>query len=120
MAYDENLADRFRDVLGLMDGLSEKKMMGGLCFLYQGNMIGGVAKDKQTLTPWLMFRIGKENDEEAFKRPDAHEMDMTGRKMGGMIKVYGEDCSDADLKYWVSLAMSFVSQLPAKAPKKKK
>ena len=38
MAYDEELADRIRALLGDRPGLTEKKMFGGLAFLIGGNM----------------------------------------------------------------------------------
>ena len=46
MAYDEDLAARFRAVLGDQEHLSEKRMMGGLCFLKYGHMIGGADRSK--------------------------------------------------------------------------
>ena len=38
MAYDEDLADRIRELIADEPGLSEKKMFGGLAFLIGGNM----------------------------------------------------------------------------------
>ena len=38
MAYDEDLADRIRDLLSQQRGVTEKKMFGGLAFLLHGNM----------------------------------------------------------------------------------
>ena len=38
MAYDEDLADRLREALQDVDGVTEKKMFGGLAFLVGGNM----------------------------------------------------------------------------------
>ena len=38
MAYDEQLADRIRDLVGDEPGLTEQKMFGGLAFLIGGNM----------------------------------------------------------------------------------
>ena len=38
MAYDEELADRIRALLDDRDGLTEKKMFGGLGFMIGGNM----------------------------------------------------------------------------------
>ena len=41
MAYDELLAERLRDAIGDQSNVSEKRMMGGVCFLIDGNMLGG-------------------------------------------------------------------------------
>ena len=38
MAYDEELADRIRELVGGETGLTEQKMFGGLAFLIGGNM----------------------------------------------------------------------------------
>jgi len=61
VAYDEALAQRFRDTLHGVRGVSEKRMMGGLCLFVDGNMIGGVDRTKDAADRF-MFRVGKEND----------------------------------------------------------
>ena len=38
MAYDEDLADRIRTAIQDQDGVTEKRMFGGLAFLVTGNM----------------------------------------------------------------------------------
>ena len=38
MAYDEDLANRIRELLGAQKGIEEKRMFGGLAFLINGNM----------------------------------------------------------------------------------
>ena len=38
MAYDEDLAERIRGLLGREGNVTEKKMFGGLSFLIGGNM----------------------------------------------------------------------------------
>jgi hypothetical protein len=37
MAYDEDLADRIRELLGAERGVEEKRMFGGLAFLLNGH-----------------------------------------------------------------------------------
>lgn len=54
MAYDELLAIRMRAALGVLPGLEEKKMFGGVGFLVNGNMACGVHKDG------LIVRVGPE------------------------------------------------------------
>ncbi len=41
MAYDEGLAQRLREQLADQRGLQEKKMFGGLAFMYRGHMLAG-------------------------------------------------------------------------------
>jgi TfoX/Sxy family transcriptional regulator of competence genes len=119
MAYDEELTNRFRDQLGFMDGVSEKNMMGGVCFLYQGHMIGGASRNKKSGERTFMFRVGKDNEQEACERYSAQPLSFTGRKMGGLVEIADEACDDDQLKGLVSLAMSFVTQLPPKPAKEK-
>lgn len=118
MAYDEELTDRFREQLGFMDGVSEKNMMGGVCFLYQDHMIGGASRNKNTGARTFMFRVGKDNEPEACEQYSAQPLSFTGRKMGGLVEIDDEACDDQQLKGLVSLALSFVTQLPPKPSKK--
>lgn len=111
--YDEDLTARFREMLTGMVGISEKKMMGGVCFLLNGNMVGGAHREK-TGEGKFMFRVGKDNEAEALSRPGASPMTMTGRRMGGLIFVDEEACDEDALKGFVSLALSFVTTLPTK------
>ena len=45
MAYNECQAERFRKALTGKSEFAEKRMMGGLIFLLNGNMIGGIDID---------------------------------------------------------------------------
>lgn len=116
MAYDEELAARYRETLDGMVGISEKKMMGGVCFFLDGNMIGGADRTKSGAGRF-MFRVGKDNEAEALSRPGAIIMEQGGRRMGGLVFVDEEACDRKALKSWVRLALSFVSTLPAKEVK---
>ena len=42
MAYDEGLAQRLRESLADADGLTERRMFGGIAFILGGNMAVGV------------------------------------------------------------------------------
>jgi len=44
MAYDEDLANRIRELLGSEQGVEEKRMFGGLAFLINGNMSVAAAR----------------------------------------------------------------------------
>jgi TfoX/Sxy family transcriptional regulator of competence genes len=122
VAYDEGLAQRLRDLLDELGGVSEKKMFGGLCFLLDGKMCCGVVKDE------LMVRVGAERHVEALNKPHARPMDFTGRPMKGFAFV-GQDGFDSDqqLKWWVDLGLSSArsakvtaARKPKRAPKEKK
>lgn len=113
MAYDEELVTRFRKALGDLDGVREQRMMGGLCFMLNGNMIGGCDQTKEGARRF-MFRVGKENAEEALARPGAEQMEMGGRVMRGFVFVDESDCGAKALKDWTKLALRFVATLPPK------
>ena len=109
MAYDEGLAQRVREALSDQDGLTEKKMFGGLCFLLNGNMCCGIVRDE------LMLRVGPEAFEATLARPHAREMDFTGRAMRGMVYVGVDGLEeDADLAGWLEPATAFAGGLPGK------
>lgn len=113
MAFDEALAQRLRDGLARVKGVSEKRMMGGLCVLVNGNMLGGVDRAKDG-SDRFMFRVGKDNETEALARPGATIVDMGGKRLGGLVFVAADACDDKALKAWLSLSLGFVGQLPRK------
>ena len=114
MAYDEILTSRYRAALDGHVGITEKKMMGGVCFFLDGNMIGGGRRHKDGISRY-MFRVGKDNEAEAMARDGAEVVEMGGRRMGGFIWV-PEDAIQSDdiLSEWVALTLSFTVTLPAK------
>ena len=114
MAYDEQLVERIRGVLGDDIGYGEKKMFGGVCFLLHGNMVAGVATDD------LMLRVGPDAWADALAQPHAREMDFTGRSMNGYVFVSPDGVAeDADLQAWLDRALAFVGSLPPKEKKAK-
>ena len=108
MAYDEQLAERIRAILGDDPGIDERKMFGGLAFLLDGNMFVGITQD-------LMVRVGPEAWSDALAQPHTREMDFTGRSMKGYVYVSAEGTAeDADLAAWIERALDFVGTLPPK------
>lgn len=118
MAYDELTTERFRDALhthlGDMSSVEEKKMMGGICFMLNGNMVGGADMEKDTGLRRFMFRMGKENHEVGLALPGAIPMEMGGRKMRGFFFVEEEACDDEALAKWMEITVGFVEKLPPK------
>lgn len=114
MAYDEELANRYRKALGKRKGITEKRMMGGICYMLNGNMIGGADRHKETHVGRFMFRVGKDNEEVALSRKGSAIMEQGGRRMTGMVFVDAESCDDSTLKEWIKLAVDWVKTLPPK------
>jgi TfoX/Sxy family transcriptional regulator of competence genes len=109
VAYDEQLAAGIRDVLAETDGVAERKMFGGLAFLYHGNMVCGVVGET------LMLRLGPELADAALDEPHTRPMDFTGRPMRAMVYVDPPGiATDAALAAWVKRALGFAATLPAK------
>ena len=79
MAYDEDLANRLRELLADEDAITEKKMFGGLAFLLHGNM--AVSASGQG---GLLARIDPADTEAALARPHAALMEMGKRSMAGL------------------------------------
>ena len=115
MAYDEGLAERIRTVFDDKPGVTEKKMFGGIAFLFHGHMFVGIAKNK------FMVRVGPERHAELLKQPHVRPMDFTGKPMVGYVFVSPAGIAeDKRLEKWIQVAMAFVSTLPEKKAKKGK
>ena len=108
MAFNETLADRVRDILEGDQGVSERKMFGGLAFMVDGHMACGIAGDD------LMLRLGAEGAESALQQPHFRPMDFTGRPMTGMVFVAKAGLNGASLRRWVTAATTFARTLPPK------
>ena len=109
MAYSEELAQILRDALSDVDGITEKKMFGGLCFLLNGNMLCGVHKNGG------MARVGKDNEAAALELDGVEPLSFTGRRMGGMVDVSEAAIAHPGIRDAVlTLARDFDESLPAK------
>ncbi|MHA6297081.1 TfoX/Sxy family protein [Devosia sp. CAU 1758] len=112
--YDEDLSARLREALEGIVGMSEKRMMGGLCFMLNGNMLGGAHREKSG-EQRFMFRVGKDSEGAALSFPGARPMQVGDRSpMRGFVFVDASQCDDGQLKAWVSMALAYVSALPPK------
>ena len=109
MAFDEGLAARLREMLDGEDGLTEKRMFGGLAILLHGNMAVGVYGDG------LLVRSDPATQDELLAEPGAHVFDMGGRPMKGWLVIGPDGCTDdADLNRWVARGVAYARGLPPK------
>jgi hypothetical protein len=110
MAYDEDLANRLRELLADEDGVTEKKMFGGLAFLVRGNMsVSASGKGG------LLARIDPAQTDAALARPHVSRMEMGGRSMDGWVRVAPEGVkTKRQLSSWVDRSLKYVRTLPAK------
>jgi TfoX/Sxy family transcriptional regulator of competence genes len=110
MAYDEELADRIRELVSGEPGLTEKKMFGGLAFLIGGNM--AVAASGQG---GILVRADPETSDDVVATTDARPMEMRGRDMPGWLRVDTEDVqTKRELARWVSMGVTYARSLPPK------
>jgi hypothetical protein len=86
MAYDQELADRIRRLIGSDTDLTERKMFGGLAFLIGGNM--AIAASSQG---GAMVRVDLRQSEVLVATTSATPMDMRGRAMPGWLHVSSAD-----------------------------
>ena len=82
MAYDEDLANRIRELLAQQPGVDEKPMFGGLAFLVGGHM--AVAASGKG---GLMVRVPPDDTEKLLKRAHVSPMVMAGRETRGWLRV---------------------------------
>jgi TfoX/Sxy family transcriptional regulator of competence genes len=110
MAYDEDLADRIRELTAGEPGLTEKKMFGGLAFLVGGNM--AVSASGQG---GLMVRVDPEESDRLVADTGARLVVMRGREMRGWMRVDSEDVrTKRALASWVERGVAYARALPAK------
>jgi TfoX/Sxy family transcriptional regulator of competence genes len=110
VAYDEDLADRVRELL-IDDLYIEKKMFGGLAFLIGGNM--AVAASGQG---GLLVRVDPAKSDKLVATTTARPMEMRGRAMQGWLRVDADAVrTKRQLAKWVGMGMSYARSLPAKS-----
>jgi TfoX N-terminal domain len=110
VAYDEDLADRIRDLLAAERGVKEQKMFGGLAFLIGGNM--AVAASGQG---GALVRVDPRESDRIVNTTNARPMEMRGRQMDGWLRVAPEDLrTKRQLQKWVTIGTTYARSLPAK------
>ena len=110
MAYDEELADRIRELVAGENSLTEQKMFGGLAFLIGGNM--AIAASGQG---GLLVRVDPEESDELVSTTEAETMVMRGREMRGWLRVASEHVGTKEqLAEWVERGTSYARSLPPK------
>jgi TfoX/Sxy family transcriptional regulator of competence genes len=115
VAYDEELADRIREVVGGQPDVSVQKMFGGLAFLIGGNM--AVAASGQG---GLMVRVDAVEGEKLVASGSARPMEMRGRTMTGWLRVDSDAVrTKRQLARWVNLGTGYAASLPRKSSKKR-
>lgn len=110
MAYDEDLADRIRELVGGQPGVTEQKMFGGLAFLIGGNMAVSASGHGG-----LLLRADPARTDELTASGEASIAVMRGRPMDGWLRVPADGVqADDQLARWVEIGTAYARSLPAK------
>ena len=110
MAYDEELAERVRELVAGEPGLSEKRMFGGLAFLINGHM--AVSASGQG---GLLLRVPPEQTDALLREPHAERFEMRGRSMDGWLRIPPEGLAGRqELERWVGVGVGYARSLPPK------
>jgi TfoX/Sxy family transcriptional regulator of competence genes len=109
MAYDEDLANRIRELIAGEPDVTEQRMFGGLAFLIGGNM--SVAASGQG---GLIVRVDPEDTDALVAKPHA-PFEMRGRAMQGWLRVDAEGLrTKRQLEPWVRRGVAYSRSLPPK------
>ena len=113
MAYDEDLANRLRELLADERDLTEQRMFGGLAFLIGGNMAIAASREGGVLV-----RADPERSAKLVESGSARAMNMRGRDLVGWLRVDSHDIrQQRQLAKWVKIGADYARSLP---PKRKK
>jgi TfoX/Sxy family transcriptional regulator of competence genes len=110
VAYDEDLANRIRELVSAEPGVTEKRMFGGLAFLVNGNM--SVSASGQG---GLLLHVDPAETDALLSKPHARRFEMRGRAMQGWLRVDAEGLrTKAQLERWVARGVAYARSLPPK------
>ncbi len=113
VAYDEDLANRIRELIGAEEGVAEKRMFGGLAFLIGGNMSVSVSG-----RGGLLLRCDPNETDALREKPHAGAFEMRGRVMDGWLLIDAEGVrTKRQLERWVTIGVTYARSLPAKREK---
>lgn len=110
MAYDRDLAEAIRALLGTAPGVSEKRMFGGLAFLVDARMAVAASRDGG-----LMVRVDPSETEALVAQPHVDRFVMRGRALDGWLAVGAcAVASEENLRGWVERGVTAAHGLPAR------
>lgn len=115
MTYDEGLTQKVRDLLSEETGISEKRMFGGMAFLFNKKMCCGVDGNE------LIVRVNPAKHMEYIKLKNTREFDLSGKKsIQGwiIIKPKGLD-TKSKLQKWLQTSLDFVKTMKPKSRSKR-
>jgi hypothetical protein len=112
VAFDEDLADRIREVLSDLgiDGAREKKMFGGLAFLVGGHIAVAASREGG-----LLLSVDRDDTDALLEKPHTRPMVMRGRELAGWLRVDPDGVrTKRQLAPWVRRGVDHARSLPIK------
>lgn len=110
VGYDEDLANRVRELIAAEDGVAERRMFGGLAFLIDGHMAVAASREGG-----LMLRVDPADGDTLLSKPHAGPFHMRGRPIQGWLRVDAEGVGTRrQLERWVARGVGYARSLPPK------
>jgi TfoX/Sxy family transcriptional regulator of competence genes len=110
MAYDEDLANRIRELIARHPDVTEKRMFGGLAFLIGGRMAVAASRERG-----IMVRIDPDQTDTLLAKPHTRPFEMRGRELDGWLRVDPEGLkTKRQLEPWVKRGVASARSLPPK------
>jgi TfoX/Sxy family transcriptional regulator of competence genes len=111
VAYDEDLANRIRELIADEPGLTEQRMFGGLAFLIAGKMSVAVSGQGG-----LLVRVEPQETAALVAKPHVQPFVMREREMQGWVRVDAEGVrTKRTLEPWLRRGVAYSRSLPPKA-----
>lgn len=111
MSYNEQLADRIRELFPTDIVFSERKMFGGLAFLFSGHMAIAASGKGGILVRCSPGRFNKLAEETGVEIAV-----MRGKKMNGWLRVPSNKVrTKKQLQRWIDISIEHISTLPSKS-----
>ena len=108
--YDEDLANRIRELMAAERDVTETKMFGGLAFLVGGHMSVAASGEGG-----ILVRVEPAETDALVANPHARPMEMRGRAMQGWLRVDASGVrTKRQLEPWVRRGVSYARSLPPK------
>jgi hypothetical protein len=110
VAYDEELADRIRELVARERNLTERRMFGGLGFLIHGNLAVSASG-----RGGLLVRVEPGETGALLRRAHVHPFETRGRELDGWLRVDDAGVrTKRQLEPWVRRGVTYARSLPPK------
>jgi len=110
VAFDEDLANRLRELLAHERGVTKKRMFGGLAFLVDGKIAVSASR-----LGGILVRVEPREADRLLSRAQVGPFEMRGRALDGWLRVDADGVgTKRQLEPWVARGVAYARSLPAK------